>query len=221
MPSVLIADDHGLYRRGLQAALQTAWPGARIKGVSTLPAALAELALGDSFDIALLDLTMPGVQSIEDLRAARRAYPRTRFVVLSGSDAIDDVLGALAAGLHGYISKSQSDEEIMEAVSDVLSGRIYVPPWLAQPRAVPSHDRHASVTSDPGDHGPGLAGLTPRQQEVLFLLAKGLSNKEIANKLAIAEPTTKIHVAALMRTLHVRNRTEAALFVKTWLRERE
>ena len=117
----------------------------------------------------------------------------------------------LAAGFHGFISKRQSDAEILAAVMDILAGRIYVPKSFAKMgdgdalsgrfdrEAVPTLSTEADVLK-----------LTKRQREVLTLLARGLSNKEIARTLAIAEATTKIHVAALLRALGVRNRTEAA-----------
>ena len=113
----------------------------------------------------------------------------------------------MAAGFHGFISKHQSDTDILAAITDILSGRIYVPSSLASSLAeVGNEIRHATLPTLSTD----VLKLTKRQREVLSLLARGKSNKEIARALDIAEATTKIHMAALLRALGVRNRTEAA-----------
>jgi DNA-binding NarL/FixJ family response regulator len=135
----------------------------------------------------------------------------TRFAIVSASDTRADILATLAAGFHGFISKHQSDNEIVAAVTSILAGQIYVPASFAtigDGNAVSSRfDREALPTlSTEAD----VLKLTKRQREVLSLLARGLSNKEIARALDIAEATTKIHMAALLRGLGVRNRTEAA-----------
>lgn len=216
MPSVVIADDHGLYRRGLRIALQEALTGATFHEVDSLDGVMGLLDGDTPIDLALLDLTMPGLNSLADLRELRISYPWTRFIVLSARDTSDVVLGTLAAGLHGYISKSQPDSEILGAINDIMSGRIYVPPWLAQ-LSSPAVDRNTSKEAPRSAQAANLARLTPRQRDVLALIAEGLSNKEIGEHLSIAETTTKIHVAALMRALGVRNRTEAAVLLKTWV----
>ncbi|TIY09147.1 MAG: response regulator transcription factor, partial [Mesorhizobium sp.] len=120
---------------------------------------------------------------------------------------------------HGYIVKSQRDEEVVMAVNEILSGRIYVPALLSRPGAA-----QATHVPTPSEHIPhrrtttgNLGRLTSRQKEVLKLMAEGYSNKEIARDLEIAEATTKIHAAAVLRELGVRNRTEAAVMLKTWL----
>ena len=117
----------------------------------------------------------------------------------------------MAAGLHGFISKHQSDTEILTAINDILSGRVYVPCSLAD--AGDSRGfrwpRRQGSRAFPFDRAD-LSKLTKRQREVLQLLARGMSNKEIARALKIAEATTKIHMAALLRALGARNRTEAA-----------
>jgi DNA-binding NarL/FixJ family response regulator len=116
------------------------------------------------------------------------------------------VLGTLAAGLHGFVSKVQQDHEIIAAVTHVLNGGIYVPAWIAQVDLLPANSAQVigRTTELP------FTRLTPRQKDILPLLAKGLSNKEIARALNITEATIKIHVAALCRAIGARNRTEAA-----------
>jgi DNA-binding NarL/FixJ family response regulator len=124
---------------------------------------------------------------------------------MSSSDTRTDILASLAAGFHGFISKHQSDTDILAAITDILSGRIYVPSSLAE---VGNGARRATLPTL--STGADALKLTKRQREVLSLLARGRSNKEIARALEIAEATTKIHMAALLRALGVRNRTEAA-----------
>ena len=148
-------------------------------------------------------------QALKPLKAEGEASPATRFAIMSSSDTRTDILASLAAGFHGFISKHQSDTDILAAITDILSGRIYVPSSLASSLAeVGNGARRATLPTL--STGADALKLTKRQREVLSLLARGRSNKEIARALEIAEATTKIHMAALLRALGVRNRTEAA-----------
>jgi DNA-binding NarL/FixJ family response regulator len=216
MARILIADDHSPYRRGLCLALASARPDIQVLEATSLDEVLAHLEQPTKVDLVLVDLHMNGQLSLSILSALRDSYPDTAFVIISTSEARSDILHALDAGLHGFISKAQSDGEIMSAICDVLSGRIYVPRLLLNTRAFGSEDNSVSGQSVRHQTIEPLK-LTMRQRDVLDLLAEGLSNKEIARRLKIAEATTKIHVAALMRALGVRNRTEAALLVRSWV----
>lgn len=200
---VLIADDHALFRKGLKLLLADSFPKADLRDVDSLDAAL-EFLSGSPVDLAILDLRMPGMNGAESLRAVREAYPETSVLVLSGSDARHDVLSALGAGVHGYVVKASPDAEVLAAIERVRRGQVYVPPQLASPVAA-----EPPPTSDPTP--AAFEGLTPRQKDVLRLLAKGKSNKEIARDLDLAEGTVKIHLAAVLRFLKARNRTEAAV----------
>ena len=135
--------------------------------------------------------------------------PGTRFAVISASDTRADILATLAAGFHGFISKHQSDTDILFAITEILSGRIYVPGSLAEAGDGNSLNGQASGKELPTP-ATAFLRLTKRQREVLSLLARGKSYKEIARSLNIAEATAKIHLAALLRALGIRNRTEAA-----------
>jgi DNA-binding NarL/FixJ family response regulator len=115
----------------------------------------------------------------------------------------------MGAGFHGFIHKLQSDDEWITAVNDLLSGRIYVPRWVAE------GDVKKSDVLPSADIRINRLRLTPRQREIVPLLAQGMSNKEIARHLHIAQGTTKIHTAALLRALGARNRTEAAFLAAT------
>jgi DNA-binding NarL/FixJ family response regulator len=217
MPRILVADDHGLYRKGLRSTLEAALTNLEVTEADSLDAALIAIEADGRLDLVLVDLNMPGLVTFDSLREARECYPKIRFLVISASDAKEDVLNCLAAGLHGFVSKLQPDDEIVAAVKSVLIGCIYVPPWLAQVgvlglgRSFGSNLQPYLKVQDP------LAKLTPRQRDVLPLLARGMSNKEIARALKIAEATTKIHAAALCRALGARNRTEAAVAARALL----
>jgi DNA-binding NarL/FixJ family response regulator len=156
-----------------------------------------------------LDVNLSNVRTVDALTAARKAFPASYFAIILASETRAGILAALAAGLHGFISKHQSDADILDAITNLSSGRIYVPCSIgaASDSSVSQGDEEgASFLSTEVD----LSKRTKRQREVFPLLVQGLSNKEIARALEIAEATTKIHLAALLRTLGVRNRTEAA-----------
>ncbi len=175
MLRLLIADDHGLYRRGLRLVLEKGIPGCSYSEAESLEGALSILTSSIPVDLAILDLWMPGMRSLVELREIPRMFPRTRFAILSAQETSEAVLGTLAAGLHGYISKSQPNGEVVTAIADVLSGRIYVPPWLAQPSASGVGDDGAGQAAS-SPQAARLARLTLRQRDVLVLIANGLSN---------------------------------------------
>jgi len=219
MYRIVIADDHGLYRYGLRLALTAGIPGVEIFDAACFDAVVNLLERQASIDLAILDLNMPGLFDQEVLGEVLSAYPDTRFVIVSADDSRAEILKALSIGLHGYIVKSQKDEEVVLAVKEILAGRIYVPALLSRTSAgqapyvpPPSQRYQARPRAGVGD----FSKLTSRQKEVLELMAEGYSNKEIARNLDIAEATTKIHAAAVLRELGVRNRTEAAVLLQTW-----
>ena len=224
MYRIVIADDHGLYRRGLRLALTAGIPGAEIFDAGCFDAVISLLEQQASIDLAILDLNMPGLFDQEILGDVMSAYPHTHFAIVSADDSRAEILKALSIGLHGYIVKSQKDEEVVQAVNEMLEGRIYVPALLSRMSGGPA--QHPPMPTEGFSVrrrvGVGnLARLTARQKEVLRLMAEGHSNKEIARKLEIAEATTKIHAAAIMRELGVRNRTEAAVLLQGWLAHSE
>lgn len=161
----------------------------------------------------VFDLVLVGDQSALEphdfLKSAREAAPATCFAIISACDTRTAILASLAAGFHGFISKQQSDSEILAAISDILAGRIYVPSSVAGDSDTLG-DRFGKEALPKLSTEADVIKLTKRQREVLSLLVRGLSNKEIARVLAIAEATTKIHMAALVRAFGVRNSTEAA-----------
>jgi DNA-binding NarL/FixJ family response regulator len=204
MPRILVLDEHTVYRTGLRSLICAKVPCAEVIEASSLVQALSQLR-NSIFDLVLVGVDLSSFGPLNPLKAAGEASSATRFAIISSSDTRTDILASLAAGFHGFISKHQSDTDILAAITDILSGRIYIPSSLAE---VGNGARRATPPTLSAE--ADVFKLTKRQREVLSLLARGRSNKEIARALDIAEATTKIHMAALVRALGVRNRTEAA-----------
>jgi DNA-binding NarL/FixJ family response regulator len=197
---VLIADDHELFRDGLRSLVEESLNAEEVRQAGSLDEALDMLGEDSAIDLLILDLRMPGVSGAEAFAALRDALPATKVVVMSASEDREDIISALAGGVHGYIPKSLSASQIEAALRDVLGGRIYAPAALGQ-RAAPAQEARPIPTS--------VEGLTIRQRDVLGQLMKGQSSKEIARVLSIAEGTVKIHLAAIYRAVGVRTRAEA------------
>jgi len=208
-PRILLFDEQSVYRAGLRSLISSNMPRAEVVEANSLNEALSQIP-NDAFNLVILGVNLPSLL-LGFLTDAREASPSTQFAIISASDARADILATLAAGSHGFISKRQSDADIIDAIACLLSGRTYVPRSLAE-----AGDHEASARRGDREAAPSLSTeadlskLTKRQREVLQLLARGMSNKEIARALKIAEATTKIHMAALLRALGARNRTEAA-----------
>lgn len=206
--TVLIADDHGLYRMGLAFLLKDQLGFERVIEVSSFDEALEQLETDTSISLALLDLSMPGMAGTGSLQEVRNCYPDIQVAVVSASERRQDVLETLAVGAHGYVPKSLSDDGITEALESILSGSVYAPKLLTTTDDGAAQSGAAEGLSDI-DLKAAMARLTPRQNDVLQLIVQGKSNKEIARALEIAEGTVKIHLTALLRHLGARNRTQA------------
>lgn len=200
MRAVLI-DDHELIRDSVRRVLMDEFDFEEVHQADDLESGLDLLSGIGHIDLIVTDLIMPGTSGPESLAALVEAFPASSIIVMSGSEAKEDVLGCLSAGVDGYIPKSLSVSEMVAAIRQVLSGGTYVPRALAR-RGVESAPR-AKLTAAGVDH------LTPRQREVLDQLLLGQASKEIARALRLAEGTVKIHLAAIYRALGVRTRAEA------------
>jgi DNA-binding NarL/FixJ family response regulator len=203
--SILIADDHEVFRFGLAEVLCKALGAARLISVERFDQALEALGEPD-LALAIFDLRIPGLEDPRGLTNERKVRPDIRVIVLSGSDARDDMLAALEAGVHGYLVKNEGADKIVARVKYVLSGEVYVPPAIA---VLPQAQRNGAGSGDT----PAML-LTSRQRQVLELVAEGLSNKSIAHRLRISEGTVKMHVAATFRAIGATNRTQAAATYK-------
>lgn len=207
--TAVIADDDEFFRVALKTVLINRLGFFQVHEAGSLDEALDHLGEPSRIDLALFDLSMPGMKSPANLKTVREYYPDTRIVIVSSSESRRDILAGLGAGVHGYIPKGLGVAELTGALRKILAGTIYVPPHLSDISLA------GVAPSSPTGRAPFAAtdiasSLTPRQREVLELIVAGKSNKEIARALQLREGTVKIHVAALLRNLGVSNRTSAA-----------
>lgn len=205
---ILIADDHPLYRDGVARTLAETGRFAIVAQCGTADDAVAETRRTRP-DLALLDISMPGGGIAAAARIAAEA-PGTRILMLTASEAEDDVMEALKAGAAGYVLKGVGGRDLARILEEVASGGTWVPPALAA--------RLLAVLRAPRKRAPGPADLiedlTKREEDILRLVAQGLSNKEVARRLDLQEKTVKHYMTNILQKLQVRNRTEAALLAR-------
>jgi DNA-binding NarL/FixJ family response regulator len=202
----LIIDDHPLFREALHSAVQMTYPDADTVEARTVTEALELLEGPKPFDLALLDLNIPGVQGFEGLLQLRTRYPRLPVVVVSGHEEPRIISEALSYGAAGFIPKSVRKADLANAIRSVMDGAIHVPEnYGGQAPDAESADRAEMVRR--------LATLTPQQLRVLQMLRQGLLNKQIAYELQVGETTVKAHVSEILRKLNVYSRTQAVIEV--------
>jgi DNA-binding NarL/FixJ family response regulator len=202
---ILIVEDHALVREGLIATLKVLGRGVRILGAADATEA-SQILEQEDIDLMLLDLMLPGTKGQTFLPVVRRRFPTVPVVVLSALDDPDTVAGVMKNGASGFISKSASSEELLDALQQVLAGDVYVHPDMRD-----AISRRSSAKAESGRSVAQRFGLTAGQERVLDHLAEGTSNRQIAELLGLTEGTVKIHVSAIIKALKVTNRAEAAL----------
>ncbi|WP_340019502.1 response regulator transcription factor [Paenibacillus sp. FSL H3-0457] len=232
--TILLADDHAMVRRGLHVFLTTQQDMKVVGEASNGQEALAQ-AEALKPDVVLMDLHMPVMDGIETARRLRTLLPATRIIVLTSFSDQDHVVPAVRAGVKGYLLKDIEPEDLAVAIRNVHAGQVELHPDAAgqlmhvmassdwsineqQPQHIPTDQSADSQHQKPKQKGKsteaslgGLDMLTRREQEVLGLIAQGLSNKEIAVQLVITEKTVKTHVSHLLDKLGLADRTQAAL----------
>jgi DNA-binding NarL/FixJ family response regulator len=200
--NVLIADDHPLVRDALARTLRGVLPDAQVIEADDLPAAVAALR-ANACGLVLLDLHMPGMDGVAGVRQLRALFPSVPLAVVSAEQDPATVRAACAAGAVAWLPKSEAPAVLQQALRLVLGGGSYLP-------ALALADLRPGAPAPQ----PDLSRLTPRQRDVLRCLMQGLPNKLIARELGLSEGTVKIHLAALLRTLQARNRTEAVVMAR-------
>jgi two-component system nitrate/nitrite response regulator NarL len=201
---LLVVDDHPLFRDGLAALLRQANPNTQVFQACDSEEGVRMAQATNDLDAVFVDLMMPGLAGEAAVKEFARRRPELPVIVLSSSENPSDVKRVLNAGALGYIPKSASPQTVLSALQLVLTGNIYVPPFLAHAQQQGTNPSSATAPTSTLDH------LTDRQIDVLKQLRDGMSNKEISTRLGIAEKTVKAHVAAIFKTLNVVNRTQAA-----------
>lgn len=205
---VVLADDHPIYRDGVARTLQESGRFSVVAQGASAEDAVA-LVARHAPQIILIDISMPG-GGIEALRRIVAAHPATRAVMLTASEADDDVMEALKAGAAGYALKGIGGRELISILAEVATGGSYVPPALAARllNALKPRGRREPSTADLIDE------LTRREEDILRLVAQGQSNKEVARALDLQEKTVKHYMTNILQKLQVRNRTQAALVAR-------
>jgi DNA-binding NarL/FixJ family response regulator len=201
---VLIVDDHALFRRGLQMVLD-AEPDIEVVGEAGDGHQAVERAQQLMPDVVLMDVRMPRRSGIDAARDLRRLLPHVQIIMLTVSDEEADLYEAIKAGASGYLLKEVSTDEVPEAIRTVVAGQSRISPAMAAKLLT----EFATVTRRAGGGGPNL---TDRELEVLRLVAKGLSNRDISKDLFISENTVKNHVANILDKLHLHSRMEAVMY---------
>jgi two-component system nitrate/nitrite response regulator NarL len=201
---ILVIDDHTLFRVGLQGLLEH-------RGIEVI-AAVGDgqegLALAEQLrpDVVLLDMRMPGLDGLGVLRHLRQSGMRMPIAMLTTSSNEQDLVEALRSGAQGYLIKDMEPDDLVLALRDIVAGKTVVAPDLA-PVLAKVVQGESVIARDPSP----FSELTPRESEILVLLAEGLSNKAIARNLGISDGTVKLHVKAILRKLGVHSRVEAAV----------
>lgn len=206
---ILIVDDHTLFRSGIKLALQ------RHKGFEVVGEA------GDGLegikrarqlkpDVVLLDLHMPGTGGLEALRVLVEDLPETQVVMLTVSEDAEDLLETLRAGARGYLLKNIDTEFFLESIQRAARGESVMSPQIAHKLADSLRAPQKDSATVAADVSPSK--LSPREREIIVMLAHGASNKEIARVLNLSESTIKIHVQGILRKLNIAKRVQAAVY---------
>jgi DNA-binding NarL/FixJ family response regulator len=202
----LIIDDHPLFREALHSAVELAYPNSDTLDAASLDEANQLLQDDAGFDLALLDLSMPGVKGMDGLLHLRTHYPRLPVVVVSGAEDPPIIAQVLAYGAAGFIPKSSKKTTLADAIQQVMNGAVYVPETYADGAEDPIDDDTRKMIER-------LSSLTPQQIRVLQMICNGLLNKQIAYELSVGETTVKAHVSEILRKLSVSSRTQAVIEV--------
>jgi two-component system, NarL family, response regulator LiaR len=203
MIRVMIADDHAIVRKGIRALLSES------EGFDVV----AEVGDGQEAvkraeemrpDVILMDLLMPVMDGIEATRQITNRNPRARILVLTSFAADNKVFPAIKAGATGYLLKDSSPDELLRAIRQVNRGEPSLHPAIAR--------KLLQEVAHPAELEPAPEALTAREMAVLQLIAQGLSNQEIADRISVSEPTVRSHVSRILGKLHLASRTQAALY---------
>ncbi|PZO82024.1 MAG: DNA-binding response regulator [Mesorhizobium amorphae] len=204
---VVVVDDHPLFRSGVVHVLGSSGRFA-VEGEGASADEAVALAVRLKPDVILLDIAMPG-NGVEAARRIQQEAPGVRVAMLTSSEADADIMGALEAGALGYVLKGVGADELLAVTATVAEGQSYVAPGLAA-RLLRAMGR-GQAAAEPASP---LAALTGREEEILRLVAEGLSNKEVGRRLDLQEKTVKHYMTNVLQKLQARNRTEAAVMAR-------
>ncbi len=216
---VLIVDDHALVRQGLRSFLelsnqapesQTHGLPIQIVGEAANGREAIELACSIQPDVILLDLVMPELDGVQAIPKIRQGSPSSRILVLTSFTEDDKILPAIQAGAHGYLLKDIAPQALAQAIRGAFGGEVQLHPTAA--KKLMEMAAQGSVKPENQRHGSGLLELTEREQEVVRLIASGMNNRAIAERLFVSEKTVKTHVSNVLQKLNLEDRTQIAIF---------
>ncbi|QUM82913.1 MULTISPECIES: response regulator transcription factor [unclassified Moritella] len=199
---IIIADDHPLFRQALLIALKEQFKTTHWLEAETVESINECLVANVDADLLLLDLNIPGAHGFDHLIRIRKQYPNIPVVVISAYSDETIISKAMQHGASGFVPKSESVPTIISAISKVLAGQLWVPG---------SYEKIKEETNSTTDEA--IASLTVQEYRILMMFSEGLLNKQIGDKLCVAEATVKAHASAIFRKLNVRNRTQAAMML--------
>jgi DNA-binding NarL/FixJ family response regulator len=206
---IVVADDHEVVRAGFAAILDTQ-PDFTVLGTAADGAQAVQTCRERCPDVVLMDIRMPGMDGIEATRQLTSADAGPRVLVLTTFDLDEYVYDALRAGASGFLLKDVTAERLFDAVRVIAEGEALLAPAITK-RLIGEFARQRRRPKEPTDGDRALAALTPRETEVLRLIAGGLSNPEIAERLVVTEETVKTHVSRVLSKLGLRDRTQAVV----------
>jgi two-component system response regulator NreC len=206
---IVLCDDHAVLRSGLRALL-TAEPGLEVVGEAGDGAEGVERVVALRPEVALLDITMPGMDGIAAARAIHRQAPEVKVLMLTMHDDPEYLFQALEAGAAGYVLKRAADVDLVEAIRQVVLGEAFLAP--AATRALIAD---YLARRERGDLPLAVEALTPREEEVLRFLAEGYTNQEIADRLVVSVKTVETHRAHILGKLGLRKRAELVRYART------
>lgn len=203
--TILLIDDHPMLRNGIKQLISLE-PTLKVIGEAEDGLMGIKIAEENDPDLILLDLNMPGMNGFETLNNLRKLELSGRIILFTVSNYRDDLLNALKQGADGYLLKDMEPEKFLMALKEAASGKMVISPTLASVLAESLRESRTHYDNHP-------PALTPRESAILDLIAQGLANKMIANKLQITESTVKVHVKHLLKKLNLKSRVEAAIWV--------
>jgi len=214
---VLLVDDHWVTRAALKPLLTQIDKKARFLEADSFDSALKQVESAAGLKLVLLDLVLPGLESLDGIGRLMEKAPDVPVVVFSMVENRHEVLRTVEQGVAGFIPKTATGDEIVKALELVLSGELYLPRMLLKDTARQPSESTSFIPID-GAPRQAIANLTGRQRQVLSYLAQGMTNTKIATELGLSENTVRIHISAILRTLDLDNRTQAALLAAEYLR---